>query len=319
VSLLEVRGLVKEYPRGRGRALRALRGVDLDLEQGQVLGLVGESGCGKSTLGRCILRLDEPSAGQVFLDGVELTGMSRRALRRIRPRMQPVFQDPFLSLDPRLSVADIVEEPLRVHGRDSADGRRAHVRDVLEQVGLGPGLLARYPHELSGGQRQRVGIARALVLDPQLVVADEPVSALDVSVQAQILNLLLALQKSRGLSLLLISHDLRVVRTVSDRVAVMYLGRIVERGPPQALATGLHPYSRALAAAVPRLEGANRAPRLRLSGEVPSALDPPPGCPFHPRCSLYAERGNPACIEQRPPLTAPAPGHEVACHEVETG
>ena len=317
MSLLEVRGLVKEYPRSRGRSLHALRGVDLDLDQGQVLGLVGESGCGKSTLGRCILRLDEPSAGQVFLDGVELTALSRRALRRIRARMQPVFQDPFLSLDPRLSVGDIVEEPLRVHRRDGAD-RRARVRDVLEQVGLGAGLLGRYPHELSGGQRQRVGIARALVLDPQLVVADEPVSALDVSVQAQILNLLLALQGSRGLSLLLISHDLRVVRTVSDRVAVMYLGRIVEQGPPEALAAeALHPYSRALAAAVPRLEGADRSPRLRLPGEVPSALDPPPGCPFHPRCPLYAERRNPACVERRPSLTAPEPGHEVACHEAE--
>ena len=315
MSLLEVRGLVKDYPLGRGRVIRALRGVDLTLEQGQVLGLVGESGCGKSTLGRCILRLVEPTSGHVVFDGVELTGLSQRRLRPHRRQLQAIFQDPFLSLDPRMTVGAIVEEPLQIHHVGDRQQRRERVRATLAQVGLDDGALQRYPHQFSGGQRQRIGIARALVLDPRLVVADEPVSALDVSVQAQILNLLLKLQAQRGLSLLFISHDLRVVRAIGHRVAVMYLGRVVESGPPEAVAEqALHPYTRALAAAAPA--SSSSGVETQLPGEVPSPLDPPPGCPFHPRCPVFAARESPACVESVPEQIEVAPGHRVACHDL---
>ena len=313
--LLEVRQLTKRYRDGR-LVVHAVEQVDLQLDRGRVLGLVGESGCGKTTLGRCVVRLVEPTSGQVVLDGTDLTRLSPRRLRRHRRQMQVVFQDPFLSLDPRMTVRTIVEEPLRIHGMGSRAWRRQRVDHVLEQVGLDPAMAQRFPHQLSGGQRQRVGIARALAPEPRLIVADEPVSALDVSIQAQILNLLLRVQQQGDLSLIFISHDLRVVRAISHEVAVMYLGRVVEQGPPAALTSaGLHPYTRALAAAAPVLEP-DQAPRLVLEGEPPSPTRPPSGCPFHPRCLLYGERQNPDCLNLRPLLRPAGKAHQVACHEV---
>ncbi len=318
--LLEVRELRKHFPI-RGGLLRrvlgqvkAVDGVSLQLDAGRTLGLVGESGCGKSTLGRAILRLQEPTSGQVILRGEDITALPKRSLVAQRRQMQIIFQDPYASLNPRRTVGQAIREPLDVHQAGTPAERRRRVTELLDIVGLRASAQDRYPHEFSGGQRQRVGIARALALNPALIVADEPVSALDVSVQSQVLNLVARLQREHGIAFLFISHDLAVIQHVSDEVAVMYLGRIVETGP----ATGLyrepqHPYTQALLSAVPVPDPARRRQRIVLAGEVPSPANPPSGCAFHPRCPRVRER----CRHERPELApaagAPAAVH-VACH-----
>jgi len=292
--LLEVRGLVKHFPGrsgGIGRPasghVRAVDGVSFWLQRGETLGLVGESGCGKTTTGRAVLRLIEPTAGEIRFRGQDVCAMDRRALRAFRRQAQIMFQDPFGSLNPRLTVGAMLDEVLRVHrlGGDR-DGRRRRIAELLERVGLGSEHVDRYPHEFSGGQRQRLGIARSLAVEPELLVLDEPVSALDVSVQAQVVNLLEDLQAELRLTYLIIAHDLSLVEHVSDRVAVMYLGRIVETAPAAELYRApRHPYTRALLSAIPRPDpGVGRAGRIVLVGDVPSPVSPPPGCPFHPRC-----------------------------------
>jgi oligopeptide/dipeptide ABC transporter ATP-binding protein len=319
--LLEARDLVKTFvQRGLGarQLVQAVAGVSFTVGRGETLALVGESGCGKSTLGRAVLRLHEPTSGALRFDGVDLLAARGAALRGLRRRMQIVFQDPMASLNPRMQVADIVAEPLVVHRLGDRAARRARVTALLAKVGLTPESMERYPHEFSGGQRQRIGIARALASGPELLVADEPVSALDVSVQAQIVNLLADLQAAERLSYLFISHDLRVVRYLAHRVAVMYLGRIVELGPVAAIfARPAHPYTRALLAAVPAADPAHRRLRVLLDGDPPSPLAPPPGCAFHPRCPIYAQKRDPRCRELRPELATFAGGaaaHTAACH-----
>ncbi len=285
-ALLQVTGLTKHFPARHGKGgIRAVDGVSFTLKSGETLGVVGESGCGKSTLGRTILRLVEPSSGAVVFDGEDLLSLGPAALRARRRDMQMIFQDPFASLDPRLNVGAIVAEPLVIHDIGDRASRRAAVLELLETVGLEPDAAKLYPHEFSGGQRQRIGIARALALRPRLIIADEPVSALDVSIQSQILNLLVELRQRFGLSYIFISHDLAVVEHVSDTVAVMYLGQIVETAPTEALfARPSHPYTQALISAVPQSEPARRGARMVLKGEMPNPENPPPGCPFHPRC-----------------------------------
>jgi oligopeptide/dipeptide ABC transporter ATP-binding protein len=308
--LLELTGLVKRFPvrdalGRRAGAVHAVDGVTLSVAEGEVLAIVGESGCGKSTLGRLMLNLITPDAGTVRFGGDDLTKLSAPALRARRRDMQLIFQDPFASLDPRMTVEQAVAEPLRLHRIVPREQERAQVADLLSRVGLRPELARRWPHEFSGGQRQRIAIARALASQPKLIVGDEPVSALDVSVQAQVVNLLGDLIRDLGLTFVLISHDLGVVRHVADRVAVMYLGRIVEEGPAEVVLTApRHPYTRALLAAVPG-HGVKAPP---IEGDVPSPIAPPPGCRFHTRCP-FAEA---ACREQVPEL-GPAP-HRVACH-----
>ena len=319
--LVEARGLRKYFPvRGGlfGRArewVRAVEEVSLAIQPGETLGLVGESGCGKSTLGRLILRLIEPSAGDVLFEGRSLLGMPPRDLRALRRHMQIVFQDPYGSLNPRMRVKTIVGEGLVIHGIGTRRERLARVRELLGLVGLAADAEERYPHEFSGGQRQRIGIARALAVGARFIVADEPVSALDVSIQAQILNLLQDLRQRLGLTMLFVSHDLRIIEHVSDRVAVMYLGRIVESGTRTQIYTNArHPYTRALLAAVPVPDPRHRAERAErrtmLTGDMPSPIAPPPGCPFHPRCP-HAED---VCRRVVPPLLAGRGGHAVACH-----
>ena len=318
-ALLEVNHLHKSFPVQTGlfgrdkRRCHAVNDVSFDLAEGETLGLVGESGCGKSTLGRAILRLIEPSAGSVRFAGQELTTLGSKALRGLRRHMQIVFQDPYGSLNPRLSVRDTVGEALRIHGLvASRKDEEAEVARLLQQVGLRPEHMQRYPHEFSGGQRQRVGIARALAVRPKLIVCDEPVSALDVSVQAQIVNLLKDLSEQLGLSYLFIAHDLSVVEFMSHRVAVMYLGRIVELSPAAALySEPRHPYTRALLSAVPELVPGGTKRRLKLIGDIPSPLDPPSGCAFHPRCP-DAQPGR--CTTELPALREVAPGTWAACH-----
>jgi len=299
--------------------VRAVDDVSFDVRRGETLGLVGESGCGKSTTGRTALRLYKPTAGRIVFDGLDITKIEGEALRQMRRHMQMIFQDPVGSLNPRMRIEDIVAEPLDVHRlcRTRAE-RRERVAALLARVGLGPDALMRRPHELSGGQRQRVGIARALAPGPKLVVADEPISALDVSIQAQIVNLLADLQAAERLTFLFISHDLRVVRHLAHEVAVMYLGNVVEIGPASALyAAPAHPYTRALLAAVPVADPERRRARLVLEGDPPSPLAPPAGCRFHPRCPIYAELRDPRCATEPPPL-APFAGaaqdHRAACH-----
>jgi len=315
-SLLSLRGLTKSFAVGRGglgrRArLFAARDVDLAVEPGETVGLVGESGCGKSTVARLALRLIEPDSGEIHFEGRDLRKLSRSELRAMRRRMQIVFQDPFASLNPRMTVGETIGEGPRVHGIASGAALESRVSELLDIVGLGPEVASRYPHEFSGGQRQRIGIARALALEPALVVADEPVSSLDVSIQAQILNLLLELQKRFRLAYLFISHDLRVVRHLSRRVAVMYLGRIVEHAPVETLyARPQHPYTEALLSAVPVPEPGAGRKRIVLAGDVPSPIAPPPGCPFHPRCPKAFDR----CRVERPELRELGAGHFSACH-----
>jgi oligopeptide transport system ATP-binding protein len=299
---------------GRGHAeLRAVDGVSLEVMPGETLGLVGESGCGKSTLGRLLLRLQEPTSGRVYFDGQDITSLSQSALRPIRSKMQIIFQDPYSSLNPRMTVQAALSEALRVHGMvSSASEEQERIAALLERVGLRPEHMRRYPHEFSGGQRQRIGIARALAVSPTFIVADEPVSALDVSIQAQIVNLLSDLQEELGLSYLFIAHDLHVVEHVSRRVAVMYLGRVVElASSDQIYSKPRHPYTEALLSAAPEPDPTARKRRLLLEGDVPSPIDPPSGCAFHPRCPI-AEKG--LCDREVPALRALEPGHEVACH-----
>ena len=320
--LLEVRGLAMHFPVSEGIMLsrkvgdvKAVDGVDFTIQRGETLGLVGESGCGKTTTGRCILRLERPTAGQILFDGQDVSLMGRRELVSLRRRMQVIFQDPYSSLNPRMKVGDIIAEPLKVHGVEPDAGRRrARVRELLSVCGLDPKFSDRYPHEMSGGQRQRVGIARALALDPEFIVCDEAVSALDVSIQAQVVNLLEDLRERFGLTYLFIAHDLSVVRHLCQRVAVMYLGRIVEMADGDELFDNpLHPYTQALLAAVPvpdpRVEATREFRPAR--GEVPSPMNPPSGCVFHPRCPVAVEN----CKRARPPLRELRPGHWVACSE----
>jgi oligopeptide/dipeptide ABC transporter ATP-binding protein len=315
-TLLETQDLSRYFrlagPWGRGPLLKAVEGVNLDVRAGETLGLVGESGCGKSTLGRLILALLAPTRGRVRFGGEEMTNLSRLRLKQMRRQMQIVFQDPYSSLNPRLMVRQILEEPYVIHGLGTKAERRAWVAELLQEVGLGEEHLERYPHEFSGGQRQRLGIARALALKPKLIVADEPVSALDVSIQAQILNLLADLQQRHGLTYLLISHDLSVISQISDRVAVMYLGRLVETAPRSVFDMArLHPYTEALLAAVPLPDPERPFRPPELKGDPPSPIDIPSGCPFHPRCP---EARLPICREQVPEYRETAVEHWVACH-----
>jgi oligopeptide/dipeptide ABC transporter ATP-binding protein len=306
--------------------VRAVDGVSFTVKRGETLGLVGESGCGKSTTGRAIVRLHDPTAGRIVFDGTDVAGLKGRELTRMRRRMQMIFQDPYSSLDPRQTAGGTVSEPLEIHGVGNARERRERVRELLSIVGLNPDYADRYPHEFSGGQRQRIGVARALALNPDLVVADEPISALDVSIQAQIINLLERLQARLQLTYLFIAHDLSVVRHISDRIAVMYLGRIVEVAPSKELnKTPLHPYTVALLSAIPvpdpKVEASRR--RIILKGDVPSPVNPPSGCRFHTRCWLRERLGNPErCVAEDPMLRTLATGHQAACHfaeEIESG
>jgi oligopeptide/dipeptide ABC transporter ATP-binding protein len=317
MSLLEVHDLKKYFPVKKGilsrtiGEVRAVDGISFTLERGETLGVVGESGCGKTTVGRSILRLIEPTSGQVFFNGQDLLRLRGEELRKMRASFQIIFQDPFSSLDPRMSVGEIISEPLRNHRSASRSEIKDRVAHLLNRVGLHPSQMGRYPHEFSGGQRQRIGIARALALNPLAIVCDEPVSALDVSIQAQVINLLVELQEEMNLSYLFIAHDLSVVEHISDRVAVMYLGRIVELASDQALYENpVHPYTQALLSAVPVPDPDIRKQRIILEGDVPSPIHPPTGCAFHPRCPAKRER----CSRERPELVNLGNDHYVACH-----
>jgi oligopeptide/dipeptide ABC transporter ATP-binding protein len=321
VTLLRVRDLVKHYPSGGlfGSAappVRAVRGVSFEIAQGETLALVGESGCGKSSVGRTVLRLQEPTSGTAEFDGVDLFSLDRVALRRMRRRMQIIFQDPYSSLNPRMTVGAAIGEGIEIHRLASGKELGARVGALLEEVGLDPGYARRYPHEFSGGQRQRIGIARALAVEPSFIVCDEPVSALDVSVQAQVLNLLADLQRERGLAYLFIAHDLAVVRQIAHRVAVMYLGRIVEEGATESLLQQpRHPYTVALLSAVPEPDPTLRRSRIVLGGDLPSPSNPPSGCPFHTRCFHPAR--DERCRTEVPALRQVG-ASRAACHYAET-
>jgi oligopeptide/dipeptide ABC transporter ATP-binding protein len=300
--------------------VRAVTDISLDIQRGETVGLVGESGCGKSTLGRTVLRLYEPSAGRISFDGKDVTKLAQRALRPMRRQMQMIFQDPYASLNPRMSAGAAIAEPLEIHAlAKTSTEREARVQELLAKVGLRADAAKRYPHEFSGGQRQRIGIARVLACRPQFIVCDEPISALDVSIQAQIVNLLQDLQVEENLTYLFISHDLKIVQHICDRVAVMYLGRIVELAEAKELyRSPQHPYTQALLSAVPRVPTGKTAPRrdrIILSGDVPSPLAPPPGCPFHPRCPVKDKPK--ACFEQLPQLRVLKNGSQAACHVAE--
>jgi oligopeptide/dipeptide ABC transporter ATP-binding protein len=315
--VLEVSGLRKHFAVKKGLFRRtvghvlAVDGVSFSIGEGETLGLVGESGCGKSTVARTVLRLIEPTAGAIRLNGRDITGLGKTALRPYRREMQMIFQDPFSSLDPRMSAGALVGEPLLVHGIIDGEARAARVAALFEQVGLRPAQMRNYPHEFSGGQRQRICIARAVALNPGLIVADEPVSALDVSIQAQVVNLMMDLQRAKRLSYLFVAHDLAVVAHISHRIAVMYLGKIVEHADKRALfANPLHPYTEALLSAVPIPNPAVKRQKRLLQGDVPSPINPPPGCAFHTRCPYAVAR----CRVEVPALREVAPGHLVACH-----
>ena len=316
--LLRVNQLVKHFPVHNGmfaratEQVRAVDGVSFEIAAGETLGLVGESGCGKSTTGRCILRLIEPTGGEVWFEGMELRALDKRAMRARSRDLQIIFQDPYASLNPRMTVGAIIGEALTIHGLASSPKEyQERVAGLLETVGLHPDHMRRYPHEFSGGQRQRIGIARALAVSPKLIVCDEPVSALDVSIQAQVINLLEDLQEKFGLTYLFIAHDLSVVEHISDRIAVMYLGRIVEVAPARELYTNpRHPYSEALLSAVPIPDPTVQRRRIVLDGDVPNPMHPPPGCHFHPRCPRVQER----CKQESPVLQQLAPGRLAACH-----
>jgi oligopeptide/dipeptide ABC transporter ATP-binding protein len=322
VPLLSVKGLVKHFPVKRGvimnrtvGSVQAVDDVSFDIARGETLALVGESGCGKSTTGRMILRLMPPTAGSIRFQSQEIATLDDDAMRRMRRHLQIIFQDPYASLNPRMTVGDIVTEPMQVHEIGSPAQRSERVKELLDVVGLLPEHARRYPHQVSGGQRQRIGIARALAVQPELIVCDEPVSALDVSIQAQVVNLLQDLQQRFGLSYLFIAHDLAVVKHISDRVAVMYLGRLVEVADKQTLyARPLHPYTQALLSAIPRPDPGAQRQRIVLTGDVPSAMKPPEGCRFNTRCQHAQER----CRKEVPALREAQPGHRVACHFFET-
>ena len=315
--LLSAEGLVKHYTVRRQflgsapRQLRAVDGVSFELARREVLGVVGESGCGKSTVGRLVMRLIEPTEGRVVFDGIDVTALDRTALRTLRRRIQIVFQDPYSSLNPRLTIGRIVGEPLRIHRLCDEHAIEARTAEMLRKVGLGPDHMPRYPHELSGGQRQRVGIARALISNPEMVVADEPVSALDVSIQAQVLNLIADLRREMQLSMLMISHNMAVIQHACDRIAVMYLGQIVELGAADEIVVApAHPYTEALVSAVPVPDPSAQRRRIVLKGDVPSPIDPPSGCRFHTRCP----HATPQCAAEVPLLQEVRPGHWAACH-----
>jgi len=318
-TVLDVVGLKKHFPVKRGLLRRtvgqvyAVDGVSFSINEGETLGLVGESGCGKSTVARTVLRLIEPTAGSIVLDGTDVTRLGKSAMRPYRRQMQMIFQDPFSSLNPRMSAGDIVGEPLEVHGLAHGKNKQALTAGLFDQVGLRRSQMKSFPHEFSGGQRQRISIARALALNPRLIVADEPVSALDVSIQAQVINLMMDLQREKRLSYLFIAHDLAVVEHISHRIAVMYLGRIVEYADKKTLFTQpRHPYTEALLAAVPVPNPKLRREKRLLQGDVPSPINPPPGCTFHTRCPYAQER----CRQEVPTLKEIAPGHGVSCHLV---
>ncbi len=325
-TLIRVTGLVKHYDSRRGAwgrmtgnpgaLVQAVNGVTLDIGRGETVGLIGESGCGKSTLGRAILRLHEPTSGKVEFDGVDVTALGGAELKAMRRRMQIIFQDPYASLNPRKTVAEIVGLPLKLHAVARGSEARDRVAAMVENVGLRTEHLNRYPHEFSGGQRQRIGIARALILNPQFLVCDEPVSALDVSIQAQILHLLETLRRELGLTYLFVSHDIAVIGYVSERIAVMYLGEIVEYGPTRLiLESPRHPYTQALLSAIPRVDHVGAHARVRLQGDLPSPIDPPPGCRFHTRCPQATER----CRVEAPRSVRLADGRMAACHLLTPG
>jgi oligopeptide/dipeptide ABC transporter ATP-binding protein len=321
-ALVEVRDLVKHFPIRGGvlqrtvAVVQAVDGVSFDVQRGETLGLVGESGCGKTTVGRLLLRLIEPTAGTIRFDGQDVTALRGPALKAYRRRVQIIFQDPYASLDPRTPIGDSIGEGLRIHGLGSSSERRAKVARMMDMVGLQPYHARRYPHEFSGGQRQRIGIARALVLEPDLIVCDEPVSALDVSIQAQVLNLLKSLQNELGLTYVFVAHNMGVVEHISDRVAVMYLGRIAEvAGRIDLFRNQEHPYTAALMSAIPVPDPEMRRKRVILRGDVPSPVNPPSGCRFHPRCPLRASLGNPEiCVTDVPVLKEVGGDHLAACH-----
>jgi len=321
-ALVRVANLKKHFPIRRGVFQRtigwvkAVDGVSFEIKRGETLGLVGESGCGKTTVGRTILRLYPPTGGRILFDSVDVTALKGETLRRLRPRMQMIFQDPYASLDPRSTVGELIAEPLLIHGLADRQGRRERVKQLMELVGLNPAYLTRYPHEFSGGQRQRIGIARALALNPEFIVCDEPIAALDVSVQAQVVNLLEELQEKLELTYLFVAHDLSMVRHIADRVLVMYLGKMMEMSERDELYDNpLHPYTQALLSAVPVpdpvVEEARR--RIILQGDVPSPANPPKGCVFHTRCPLAID----VCRQAEPEWREFTPGHFVACHRAQ--